>query len=51
MRPTPATVKGPVEQGHVELGSQTVQKQYIETGEERGKGEEVMRCGYLISIG
>ena len=39
------------EESNVELGSQTVQKQYIETGKERGKGEEVMRCGYLISIG
>ena len=31
------------EDSYVELGSQTVQKQYIETGKGRGKGEEVKR--------
>ena len=39
------------EESNVELGSETVEKQYIETGKKRGMGEEVMGCGYLISIG
>ena len=39
------------EESNVELDSETVQKQKIETGNKRGKGEEVMGCGYLISIG